>query len=83
MHTMCIGTKDDTTFIESDSRNFAFATFVSSRDIFPGETILSTDVVPMRPCLGDFQPFDDHLLYGSVCKSFIASGTHIKKHHLK
>ena len=83
MHIMCNGQKDDTSSIETDSRNFAFATFVSTRDMEVGHVINPDDVIAMRPCLGDFHPFDDHLLYGSIAGVFIPSGTHIKKCHLK
>ncbi len=68
---------------ETKTINFAFASVVSIKDIFPGEKLNKQNIWVKRPGLGDFLAKDFQRLIGKKVKSKIKKDEFIKKVHLK
>lgn len=67
---------------ETKTINFAFASVVSIKDIFPGEKLNKKNIWVKRPGLGDFLAKDFQRLIGKKVKSKIKKDEFIKKIHL-
>ena len=67
---------------ETKTINFAFASVVSIKDIFPGEKLNKKNIWVKRPGIGDFLAKDFQRLIGKKVKSKIKKDEFIKKTHL-
>lgn len=68
---------------ETKTINFAFASVVSIKEIFPGEKLNQNNIWVKRPGLGDYLAKDFKKLIGKKVKIKINKDTFIKKTHLK
>ena len=82
MHLMRDGNKDNLLQEEDDTRNFAFATLVSTRAITKGSILCKDDLTAKRPGTGDFLACDLEQVLGRKVLNSIMPGSHIFKHDL-
>ena len=68
---------------EKSTMNFAFASIVSTKNIYPGEKLSEKNIFPRRPGTGDFFARDYKKLIGKKAKNFIKDNTLIKKKDIK
>ena len=68
---------------EKKTINFAFASVVSVKNIFPGEKLSRDNIWVKRPGLGDFLAKDYKKLIGKKAKTKIKKDSFIKKINLK
>jgi len=68
---------------EDVTRNFAFSSIVSLRDLAPGTVITQADIGLKRPSGGDFSPQDFELMVGKSVAEFIPKNTQIKKSQVR
>ena len=68
---------------EKKTVNFAFASVVSIKDIFPGDKLSKSNIWVKRPGTGDYLAKDFYYLLGKKVKKKIPEGNFIKKIHFK
>tara|TARA_X000001036_G_scaffold439546_1_gene491068 strand:- start:251 stop:1294 length:1044 start_codon:yes stop_codon:yes gene_type:complete len=68
--------------MEQKTIDFAFASVVSIKDIYPGEKLTNKNIWVKRPGKGDFLAKDYYKLLGKKVKKIIPSGKYIKKSSL-
>ena len=83
MFLMRGGSKQDDISQEDDTRNFAFATVVSVRDLPSGHILSFDDLLPKRPRSGDFEASEINSLVGRRLSQPIAADTHFKSFHFE
>lgn len=67
---------------EQGTREFAFATYVATKEIPKGSVITEESITPKRPGTGDFFAKDRRALIGKSAILDIQEGQHILKEHL-
>ena len=68
---------------EKSTIDFAFASIVSTQDIYPGQKLTKENIFPKRPGIGDFLAKDYKKLLGAKSKKFIGKNLLIKKRDIK
>ena len=68
---------------EQKTIDFAFASVVSIKEIFPNEKLTKKNIWVKRPGKGDFLAKDYNKLLGKIALKKIPTGVYIKKQHLK
>lgn len=82
MYLMRGGTKEYEIPEEQGTRDFAFATIVSTKVINMGDTISNYNTAPKRPALGDFSARDYHQILGLKASKKIEAGVHLLREDL-
>lgn len=81
MYEMRAGSKKTLLAEEEDTRNFAFATVVSSQDIPAGTKLTARHLIAKRPRRGDFEASQLDSLIGRTVLRDIAVDTHFLESH--
>jgi N-acetylneuraminate synthase len=82
MFLMRGGTKEYEIPEEQGTRDFAFATIVSTKTINIGDTISEFNTAPKRPALGDFSAREYDKILGLKASTKIEAGVHLLRGHL-
>ena len=67
-----------TTSKEDDTRNFAFATIVCTKEILEGEEITSLNTWPKRPGIGEINAWDHQKILGRKASRNLSKEEHIR-----
>ena len=78
MYQMRGGSKKDNIQEEDDTRNFAFATIVCTREILAGEEITSLNTWPKRPGIGEINAWDHEKILGRKASRNLSKEEHIR-----
>jgi N-acetylneuraminate synthase len=78
MQKMRDGNKVDLLEEEQVTRNFAFSTVVSIKDIAEGEELTIDNIWVKRPGIGEISAKDFDSILGKKAMSFIPINTHLK-----
>lgn len=81
MYLMRNGSKEDLIPEEDDTRAFAFATLVTTRDLMAGETITTDNTTFKRPAQGDYLPADYESVLGKMLLIDVPADCHLKHSH--